>query len=102
MKNFNLRCFFFTLSILLSASVMAEGNCSFRAYSKCYADNPMGNPPQAMIRALCLMHSEIKEGMFTTESLKSCKAEARQFGQYVKIQFHDFETNSETSARVYQ
>ena len=102
MKNPIVRSLLIGLTLLASFSVLAEGNCSFTAYRNCYASNPMTKPGHAMTRALCMMHAEVREGVFTTDSLKSCKAESRNLGQFVKIQFHDFETNEEISGRVYR
>ena len=87
--------------IFLPLTVFAEGNCSYTAYKNCYEKKGRGNPKGIMIKALCFLRSDVSEGLLTTEDFKTCKSEARHFGQFVKIQYRDFETKKIQSAQLY-
>ena len=68
----------------------------------CYEIKSEGPPPQAAVRALCFIKSNVSIGVFGADNLKTCKSEARNLGQYVKVSYYDFETKSETIARVFE
>ena len=83
-------------------SSYAEGNCSFRAYNNCFEPKGAGNPPHFAVYLLCHIRSNLREGMFSADNLESCKEQARELGQYVSIQYKEFDSEKITHTHVYQ